>query len=73
MRRDTWGASLPPSDVGREYHRYRVVKPLPDSVTEGRIQPWFEQPGGAMQYKFGEHDIRWYVKNGYLEELDAPT
>ena len=65
--------ALPPSDVGREYHRYRVVKPLPDSVTEGRIQPWFEQPGGAMQYKFGEHDIRWYVKNGCLEELDAPT
>lgn len=64
--------ALPPSDVAREYHRYRVVKPLPDSVTEGRIQPWFEQPGGAMQYKFAEHDIDWYVKNEYLEVVDAP-
>lgn len=63
--------ALPSSDIGREYHRYRVLKPLPETVTEGRIQPWFDQPGGAMQYKF-DRDIKWYVDNEYLEDLDAP-
>ena len=60
--------ALPPSDVGREYHRYKVLKELPESVTEGRIQPWFEQPGGAVQYKF-DRPIKWYVDNGYLTEV----
>lgn len=60
--------ALPPSDVAREYHRYRVVKPLPESVTEGRIQPWFDQPGGAVQYKF-DNDIDYYLEHGYLERI----
>ncbi|WP_084360250.1 glycohydrolase toxin TNT-related protein [Janibacter anophelis] len=47
-------------------------KPLPESVTEGRIQPWFEQPGGALQYKFGK-DIDSSVKNEWLGNLDATS
>lgn len=60
--------ALPPSDVGREYHQYKVLKPLPDSVTEGKIEGWFDQPGGGTQYKF-DQEIEWYIKNGYLEEV----
>lgn len=57
--------ALPPSDVGREYHQYKVLKPLPDSVTEGKTAGWFDQPGGGTQYKF-DKDIQWYIDNKYL-------
>ena len=60
--------ALPPSSVGSSYSQYEVLKPLPESVTEGKIAPWFEQPGGGVQYKF-EHDLSWYVENGYLAEI----
>lgn len=60
--------ALPPSDVAREYHQYRLLKPLPDSVTEGKIQGWFDQPGGGIQYKF-DKDIKWYIDNDYLAEV----
>ncbi len=60
--------AIPPSSIGRDYHEYEVVKPLPESVTEGKVAPWFEQPGGGVQYKF-DHPISWYVKNGYLKEV----
>ena len=33
-----------------------MLKPLPEGVTEGTIAPWFEQPGGGIQYKF-DHPI----------------
>lgn len=61
--------ALPPSDIGREYHRYEVVRPLPPEVTQGEIAPWFNQPGGGTQYHFGDHDIQWYIDNGYLREV----
>lgn len=60
--------ALPPSSVGSNYTQYEVLKPLPDSVTEGAIAPWFEQPGGGVQYVF-DHPISWYVENGYLGEV----
>ena len=59
---------LPPSSIGRDYHQYEVVKPLPESVTQGKIAPWFEQPGGGTQYFF-DHPIKWYVDHGYLQEI----
>lgn len=45
--------ALPPSSVDRRpYVRYKVVKPLPDEVLEGRAHPWFGQTGGGVQYYF---------------------
>ncbi|WP_224276257.1 TNT domain-containing protein [Nocardioides lacusdianchii] len=61
--------ALPPSSVGSDYTQYEVLKPLPESVTEGRIAPWFEQPGGGVQYMF-DKPMSWYVENGYLRKLD---
>lgn len=58
--------AIPPSNSGLPYHEYRVAKPLPDDVTQGKIAPWFEQSGGGLQYKFS-HPIQWYVDHGYLE------
>lgn len=60
--------AIPPSSIGHEYHQFEVIKPLPESVTEGKIAPWFEQPGGGVQFKF-DRPMMWYVKNGYLREL----
>ena len=54
--------------MGTDYTRYEVLKPLPESVTEGKIAPWFEQPGGGIQYKF-DQPMSWYVRNGYLGEI----
>ncbi|WP_127573112.1 TNT domain-containing protein [Georgenia faecalis] len=61
--------ALPPSSVGADYHRYEVLRPLPDTVTEGPIAPWFEQPGGGLQYKFDE-TIDWYIEHGYLRKIE---
>lgn len=66
--------ALPPSwanfeiNGNLEYHRYRVVRPLPSDVVEGTAAPWFEQPGGGMQYYF-PNGIQWYIDHGYLEPV----
>ena len=60
--------ALPPSSVGSGYTQYEVVKPLPDSVVQGDVAPWFEQPGGGTQYMF-DHPLEWYVENGYLRKV----
>jgi len=58
--------AIPPSSIGGEYTQFRVVKELPPEVTQGKIAPWFEQPGGGLQYNF-DKPMLWYVKHGYLE------
>lgn len=60
--------AIPPSSVASPYTQYRVLRELPDAVLEGRIAPWFEQPGGGLQYKFDEK-ISWYLREGYVEEI----
>lgn len=61
--------ALPPSSADFNYTRYEVVRPIP-GVTEGEIAPWFEQPGGGLQYHFPPgRDIQWYIDNGYLEKV----
>ncbi len=60
--------AIPPSSIGREYHQYEVVKHPPESVTQGKTAPWFEQSGGGTQYVF-DRPIDWYVRNGYLKEV----
>jgi hypothetical protein len=63
--------ALPPSSVGSSYTQYEVVRPLPETVIEGKIAAWFEQPGGGIQYHF-DHDISWYVDKGYLAPVETP-
>jgi len=60
--------AIPPSSISSDYTQYRVLKPLPEEVLEGKIAPWFEQPGGGVQYKF-DHPISWYQERGYLEPV----
>ena len=61
--------ALPPSSVNHPtYVRYEVLMRLPGDVLEGRAHPWFEQPGGGLQYYFPK-SMEWYVNNGYIREL----
>jgi uncharacterized protein YukE len=59
---------LPVTSLTDEYHRYRVEKPLPDTVTQGDIAPAFEMPGGGTQYFF-DKPIQWYIDHGYMTEI----
>jgi RHS repeat-associated protein len=40
--------ALPPNNTGT-YNQYQVLKPIP--VQKSIIAPWFNQPGGGIQYK----------------------
>ena len=46
------------------YFRYEVVRPL--RVAAGKAAPWFDQPGGGMQYKT-ERPIQVLIDTGYLK------
>jgi hypothetical protein len=73
--------ALPPQNLNTrdpkypcDYHRYTVKLPFP--VWQGRIAPWFEQPGGGQQVKLdpallapgeGERlNVKWLLDHGYL-------
>ena len=37
-------------------------------VQAGKAAPWFDQPGGGMQYKTGER-VQMLVERGYLRQI----
>jgi hypothetical protein len=47
------------------YYRYEVLKPL--RVAAGKTAPWFDQPGGGIQYKTGPR-VQELVARGYLKQ-----
>ena len=56
--------------LNRGYHRYEVMKPLPDWVTEGRAAEAFGQPGGSTQYyTSSDHRVEELIADGILEEI----
>ena len=61
------GRALPESALGKERHKYEVLKPIPD-VKEGKAIPWFEQPGKGKQYKL-EDSIDDLKEAGYIKEI----
>jgi len=58
--------SLPPGADTRPYNAYEVVKPI--DVQSGKIAPWFDQPGGGIQYQFTQ-SIDDLIQSGYLRRL----
>jgi hypothetical protein len=44
-----WARSLPPGTSGQPLRTFEIVKPF--EVQSGTIAPWFNQPGGALQYR----------------------
>ncbi|AYN43110.1 DUF4237 domain-containing protein [Streptomyces dangxiongensis] len=78
--------ALPPQNLNTrdpkypcDYHRYLVEQPFP--VWQGRIAPWFAQPGGGRQIKLdpallnpgdGQRlNVRWLLDHGYLAPAAA--
>jgi hypothetical protein len=57
--------SLPP-DEARPLVRYEVLKPLP--VQSGTAAPWFDRPGGGVQFKTDKELID-LIASGYLKKL----
>lgn len=43
-----WARSLPPGTAGQPLRTFEVVKPF--EVRSGTVAPWFNQPGGGVQY-----------------------
>lgn len=60
--------SLVPDWVNKEYHSYRVQRPL--EVLTGTAIPWFEQPGGGTAYLL-PHAVEDLLEDGYLVEVDG--
>ncbi|WP_407675205.1 MULTISPECIES: TNT domain-containing protein [Pasteurellaceae] len=47
--------------------RYKVEKAI-ENVTEGKVLPWFGQPGKGIQYELPQK-VQWYLDKGYLKEI----
>ena len=58
--------SLAPNTDKRPYTVYEVVKPI--QVEGGKIAPWFDEPGGGIQYIMPE-SLDQLVKEGILKEV----
>jgi hypothetical protein len=60
------GRAVPYDRFKMPYYRYEVVKPL--RVQAGQAAPWFDQPGGGLQYKTSER-VQMLVERGYLRQI----
>jgi hypothetical protein len=60
------GRAVPYDRLKMPYYRYEVVRPL--RVQAGKAAPWFDQPGGGIQYKTGER-VQVLVERGYLRQI----
>ncbi len=60
------GRSIPYDRLKMPYYRYEVVRRL--RVRSGRIAPWFDQPGGGIQYKT-ERKVGDLVASGHLRAV----
>jgi Tuberculosis necrotizing toxin len=56
--------SLPPSNSG-VLNSFEVLKPFP--VQSSTIAPWYNQPGGGIQYKLPKN-INWLLENGFIKQ-----
>lgn len=45
---------------------WEVIKPF--DGFGGEVAPWFDQPGGGIQYQFKE-SVQWLKENGYIKEF----
>lgn len=58
--------SLAPGSETKPYNVYEVLKPV--EVLSGEIAPWFDQPGGGIQYMF-DKSIRELIEAGILAKV----
>lgn len=64
--------AIPPDSVGQPYFQYRVTKPFDEESgmpRAGAIAPWFEQPGGGVQFHLPK-PVQWLEEHGYLTKVE---
>ena len=59
------GRAVPYDRLKMPYYRYEVLRPL--RVQAGKAAPWFDQPGGGLQYKTALR-VQDLVARGYLKQ-----
>ena len=57
---------MSPGSSAKPFYTYEVLRPI--DVRAGVITPWFEQPGGGMQYQFALK-IEELIQLGFLRRL----
>jgi len=60
---------LPLVSKAEPYNCYQVMKPIPVQSGTAAGSFWFASPGGGTQFFFPEHNIQYYIDNGYLSPL----
>ncbi len=58
--------SLPYDPSALPYHQYEVLKPI--DCSSGKAAAWFDQPGGALQYRLPT-SVRDLVAQGFLRPI----
>jgi nicrotizing toxin Mtb-like protein len=59
------GRAVPYDRLKMHYYRYEVVRPV--RVKAGKAAPWFDQPGGIIQYKTSE-PVQVLIDKGHLRQ-----
>ncbi len=60
---------MPLVSKAEPYNCYQVMKPIPVQSGTAAGSFWFASPGGGTQFFFPEHNIQYYIDNGYLSPL----
>lgn len=60
--------ALAPGTEAKPYNVYEVVKPI--DALGGEIAPWFNQPGGGLQFKLGK-TIQELLDGGYIRRVGS--
>ena len=61
-----WARSLPPGTTGQPLRTFQVMKPF--EVDSGEVAPWFNQPGGGLQYRTPVN-LNTLLKRGIIQEI----
>ena len=62
-----WARSLPFGAETRPLNAYEVVQPI--NVNAGTTAPWFNQPGGGLQFELGTRTVQDLINSGHLRPL----
>jgi hypothetical protein len=61
--------ALPYDETQTKKLRYEALKPVPVQI--GKVAPWFDRPGGAVQY-MTEKPVQTLINEGFLKEVEPP-
>ena len=62
-----WARSLPFGAETKTLNSFEVLKPI--DVTAGPAAPWFNQPGGGIQYDLGTNTVQDLIDSGHLRQI----